>query len=188
VPVVLAIATFTTFTSSCLGLVEFGAYVDGPGIGLLDSPGSLLWVALVATTSFVVAIVTLQHWPWKPWLGLASGFGAFLALVLSGAPRVAFERSWTRRCLAGNDLACNAELRHLGQGTPRRRDFARRGCRSPVGFNSCVALVEENADLDAEELDSVCRSLASTCSKCRNEPCGGMANTCERVNARCPTR
>lgn len=108
----LAVVTFVAIACGFMLLVEFGAQVDGPGVGY--GWGVLRPVMVGAVGGFIGALVLGVRWPTARAVGWSSGVVLAIAFIAARGPIHLLEASWTWRCDRGEGDACH------GLGDERR--------------------------------------------------------------------
>jgi hypothetical protein len=116
--VLVAAFAFAAPAAGFMGLVDFGAHIDGPGIGY--SPTQLVAPFLfgVAVLAFVAVLLLAARWPWARWRAILPGIGLAAAFVAMGAPLALLHASWRRACASGSAAACDAIAQMKRRGDP----------------------------------------------------------------------
>lgn len=183
--VIIACATFLWFALGIMALADFGAFVDGPGVGYFGSkPSGAFYLSMGSFASFVVALVLVVKWPFARWIGLAAGCAAFLVFLFGGAPIALMHFAWSRACVHGDDAACRAWIAVLPDRDARRQQYAEPACRDG-DQSSCEVWLETGGP-------RACRAIVSMCVDCERDSegtygrCSVSRTDCEHARALCP--
>jgi len=124
----LAGVLFATISCGFMMLVEFGANVDGPGVGY--GRAIVVMVMAGAAGGLIGTLTYAQRWPWARSIGLPAGAIAAIAFIGLRGPIHILHASWRWSCDHGDGVACH------GLGDERR------GC--DLGYSpSCSRLIDE---------------------------------------------
>lgn len=82
--VAVAVPTCLGWTCGFLLMVDFGAHVDGPGVGFGEELTKAIGV--LGVSSILASLVGGIHWKWARWTGWLAGFGVFVAIVAAQVP------------------------------------------------------------------------------------------------------
>lgn len=152
--------TFAAPTLGLLGLMDFGAHVDGPGVGLFGEGGGasgllVLAGALTSVGSLAIAIVS----PTARWVGLPAGVLAFLVFMGLGGPLRVFHAAWAWQCAGGSLDACV-----VGQQAKPRADRGATGKECEAGDRRACAQLLDGPEGYEKEL--ACKALGPECAAC----------------------
>lgn len=159
--VVMALAIFVSLACGFMELIDFGAHVDGPGVGYGSGVLGALTVGFFGGAA--LAIVMLAAWPTARLHGVLGGIALAVAFIFAKMPIHLLRAAWHSRCDHGEGAACH------GLGDERR------GCQ--VGYwPSCSRLLERTP----EDQTIACAAMVLPCS--RNEfpthVCDQASQTC----------
>jgi hypothetical protein len=177
--------TFFAGAGPSVAIMDFGAHVDGPGVGLLvgyeGASGALLSLGFLAG---IFTVVFAWRWPTARFVGLTAGVAAFVLFDTFGM-RELFWTSWKLQCAAGALDACWASEQARAAGpSPESREAVRAGCRSN-DRRACVALLE---DPSPEDRALLCAGLVPACAgDCAKGGCNATL-VCFSVKDQCHPR
>ena len=177
--VALALLAAASPSAGCMALVDFGAHVDGPGVGYGGRHGAGAFLFGVATIALVSVALLASRWPWARWRGIGIGVALALAFVATGMPVRMLRASWRRACDNGtSEEACAAIASLDPPGSPRRVAYTRLAC-ARHDVRACEEL------LDSGDTEVACGALGLECATCIHGLCGVPAATCLRVRQTC---
>ena len=177
--VTVALFAFAAPSAGFMMLVDFGAHVDGPGVGYGAHHGAGAFLFGASLISLVACVLLATRWPWARWRAIAIGAALAIAFVLSGAPTKMLFHSWKRACDLGSADGCYAYAETLPERDPARKPLLRSACRGDR-WEVCDRLL----DGDPEDKQAAC-DLLLTCKTCIHNLCGVPRSLCDKVVTRC---
>jgi len=153
-------AVFAGMSGCAMSLLDYGAHVDGPGIGFYAGKSGD-WTGLF-TLLFIAGLVLAfvaqgrAHWT-RAWAIGALLWG--LSLV-AGLPTSLLYGSWEAACRDGAGRACYADVGAHPEDTPRANVLYKRACELGDS-NACQRAIER----DLITVDAACEKMRAAAAR-----------------------